>query len=64
MCAARGLSGYEFMSELYRTERVSVLDGGAFGNGTAGFVRLCFATDEATLREAMRAHPPLRGEPA
>jgi arginine:pyruvate transaminase len=47
-----GLSGYEFMSELYRLQRVSVLDGGAFGKGTAGFVRLCFATDEATLHEA------------
>ncbi|MGO9513767.1 MAG: pyridoxal phosphate-dependent aminotransferase [Steroidobacteraceae bacterium] len=47
-----GLSGYEFMSELYRSEGVSVLDGGAFGSATAGFVRLCFATDEATLREA------------
>jgi arginine:pyruvate transaminase len=46
-----GMSGFEFMSELYRTERVSVLDGGAFGTGTAGFVRLFFATDEATLRE-------------
>ena len=47
-----GLSGFEFMIELYRSERVSVLDGGAFGAGTAGFVRLCFATDEARLREA------------
>jgi aspartate/methionine/tyrosine aminotransferase len=46
-----GMSGFEFMSELYRKERVSVLDGGAFGTGTAGFVRLCFATDEATLRK-------------
>jgi arginine:pyruvate transaminase len=46
-----GLSGHEFMSELYRSEKVSVLDGGAFGTGTAGFVRLCFATDEATLEE-------------
>lgn len=49
-----GLSGYEFMCELYRSQRVSVLDGGAFGEGTAGFVRLCFATDEARLREACR----------
>ena len=48
-----GFSGYEFMSGLYKTERVSVLDGGAFGEATSGFVRLCFATDEATLREAM-----------
>ena len=41
-----GLSGYDFMCELYRTERVSVLDGGAFGKETSGFVRVCFATDE------------------
>ncbi len=47
-----GLSGYDFMCELYRSEKVSVLDGGAFGKGTAGFVRLCYATEEATLREA------------
>ncbi len=48
-----GLSGYDFMCELYRTERVSVLDGGAFGRETAGFVRLCFATDQELLREAI-----------
>jgi aspartate/methionine/tyrosine aminotransferase len=47
-----GLSGYQFMRELYRAERVSVLDGGAFGEGTRGFVRVCFATDETALREA------------
>jgi arginine:pyruvate transaminase len=49
---ATGLSGRDFMRELYRAERVSVLDGGAFGKETGGFVRLCFATDEAILREA------------
>jgi len=48
-----GLSGYDFMSGLFRSERVSVLDGGAFGEATRGFVRQCFATDEATLREAI-----------
>jgi aspartate/methionine/tyrosine aminotransferase len=48
-----GLSGYDFMSGLFKSERVSVLDGGAFGEETRGFVRLCFATDEATLREAI-----------
>jgi arginine:pyruvate transaminase len=48
-----GLSGYDFMCELYRTEGVSVLDGGAFGAPTSGFVRVCFATDEALLREAI-----------
>src|ERR1700736_89174 len=48
-----GLSGYDFMCELYRTERVSVLDGGAFGKETSGFVRVCFATDEDMLRRAI-----------
>jgi arginine:pyruvate transaminase len=48
-----GLSGYDFMCELYRCERVSVLDGGAFGKETGGFVRVCFATDETNLREAI-----------
>jgi len=48
-----GLSGYDFMCELYRTERVSVLDGGAFGRATSGFVRVCFAAEEALLRKAI-----------
>jgi arginine:pyruvate transaminase len=48
-----GLSGNDFMCELYRVERVSVLDGGAFGKETSGFVRVCFATDEELLREAI-----------
>jgi arginine:pyruvate transaminase len=47
-----GLTGYEFMRRLYRAQGVSLLDGGAFGGGTSGFVRVCFATDEAVLREA------------
>jgi aspartate/methionine/tyrosine aminotransferase len=46
-----GLSGYDFMSQLYRAHGVSVLDGGAFGKGTAGYIRLCFTTDERSLRE-------------
>ncbi len=49
-----GLSGHDFMSELFRSEGVSVLDGGAFGQGTAGFVRLFFGTDESMLREGCR----------
>jgi polar amino acid transport system ATP-binding protein/arginine:pyruvate transaminase len=48
-----GLSGYDFMCGLYRAEGVSVLDGGAFGKETSGFVRVCFATDEGRLREAI-----------
>jgi aspartate/methionine/tyrosine aminotransferase len=50
---ATGLSGYDFMRDLYRSERVSVLDGGAFGKETSGFVRVCFATEEEVLREAI-----------
>jgi aspartate/methionine/tyrosine aminotransferase len=49
---ATGLSGYEFMRALYESQRVSVMDGAAFGRQTAGFVRLCFATDEATINTA------------
>lgn len=48
-----GLSGYDFMCRLYESERLSVIDGGAFGAETGGFVRLCFAADEATLSEAV-----------
>ncbi len=49
---ATGLSGYEFMRGLYEAEAVSVLDGGAFGSQTGGFVRVCFAAEEDVLREA------------
>ena len=48
-----GLSGYDFMCALYKAERLSVIDGGAFGAETRGFVRLCFAADEATLSQAV-----------
>jgi arginine:pyruvate transaminase len=47
--SATGLSGYEFMRALYARRKVSVLDGAAFGRQTAHFVRVCFATDEATI---------------
>jgi aspartate/methionine/tyrosine aminotransferase len=49
-----GLSGYDFMRGLFDSQRVSVIDGGAFGQGTSGFVRLCFATQEAELAEAIK----------
>ena len=49
---ATGLSGYQFMRGLYESEGVSVLDGGAFGPLTGGFVRVCFAAEEAVLGEA------------
>ena len=47
-----GLSGAQFMRALYASQRVSVMDGAAFGDATAGCVRVCFATDEATLDAA------------
>lgn len=62
---ATGLSGAEFMRALYDSERVSVMDGAAFGQAAAGCVRVCFATDEATLdaacerlRRFCARHPP------
>ena len=47
-----GLSGEEFMRRLYASQRVSVMDGAAFGRSSAGCVRVCFAADEATLDAA------------
>jgi arginine:pyruvate transaminase len=47
-----GLTGYEFMTQLYGSEGVSVIDGGAFGKGTRDFVRVCFAADEGQLHTA------------
>lgn len=47
-----GLSGYQFMRALYEHRKVSVLDGAAFGKLTAHFVRICFATEEATIDAA------------
>lgn len=49
-----GLSGHEFMTELFRSQGVSVLDGGAFGRETAQFVRVFFCTDERSLVEGCR----------
>jgi arginine:pyruvate transaminase len=47
-----GLSGAQFMRALYDTQRVSVMDGAAFGPAAAGCVRVCFATEEALLDAA------------
>ena len=47
-----GLSAHEFMLRLYEQERVSVMDGAAFGHQTRRFVRICFATDESTIDSA------------
>jgi arginine:pyruvate transaminase len=50
--SATGLTGTEFVHALYAAQRVSVMDGAAFGQATARCVRVCFATDEATLDAA------------
>ena len=47
-------SSADFVRQLYEAEGVSVLDGAAFGRESQGFVRACFATDEAVLQEAAR----------
>jgi arginine:pyruvate transaminase len=46
-----GLSGAQFCQQLYDQERVSVLDAGAFGSSTQGYVRLSFADGESQLQE-------------
>jgi aspartate/methionine/tyrosine aminotransferase len=51
---ASGLTSGAFVERLYEAERVSLLDGAVFGRETQGFVRVCFATDEAALTEAAR----------
>ena len=49
-----GLTGGEFVRELFAAQAVSVMDGAAFGAGTARCVRVCFATDLAILDEAAK----------
>ena len=51
---ATGLSGEQFVHQLYRAEGVSLLDGVPFGAAAQGFVRACFATDEKVLVEAAK----------
>jgi len=50
--SATGLSGREFVRALYAAEKVSVMDGAAFGAATAHCVRVCFATDESSIDAA------------
>ncbi len=50
--SATGLSGREFVRALYGSQKVSVMDGAAFGAATAHCVRVCFATDESGIDSA------------
>lgn len=49
-----GLSGEQFVPQLYRAEGVSVLDGSVFGHETRNCVRVSFAVEESALHEAAR----------
>jgi aspartate/methionine/tyrosine aminotransferase len=49
-----GLDSATFARRLFEAQRVSVMDGGAFGEQTRGFVRLSFATDESLIVESCR----------
>ncbi len=51
---ATGLSSGDFMRALYAEQKVSVVDGAAFGRATDGFVRLSFATQPELIREGCR----------
>ena len=48
-----GLSSDAFAEELLREECVAVVPGTAFGEAGEGYVRCCYATNEAELREAL-----------
>ncbi|HYL02507.1 MAG TPA: pyridoxal phosphate-dependent aminotransferase [Steroidobacteraceae bacterium] len=50
--SATGMTGGQFARALYAAQRVSVMDGAAFGAATAACVRVCFATDEPTIDAA------------
>jgi arginine:pyruvate transaminase len=47
-----GLDTVDFTWQLFRAQRVSLLDASAFGETANGFVRLGFVVDEARLIEA------------
>lgn len=49
-----GLDGAGFTEGFFREQRVSVIDGGAFGAQTRHCVRLSFAVEEAVIIEACR----------
>lgn len=49
-----GMQAAAFASMLYSDEKVSVLDGAAFGHSTTGCIRISFASGEKELREGCR----------
>jgi aspartate/methionine/tyrosine aminotransferase len=51
---ALGMSGLEFANALYEATGVAVLDAGAFGKTSYGWVRISFTVDNAVLLEACK----------
>ena len=49
-----GLTSKEFAIQLLESKSVAVVPGTAFGAAGEGFVRCCYATDEASLETAMQ----------
>ena len=51
---ALGMNGLEFANALYNATGVAVLDAGAFGKTSFGWVRISFTVDEALLLQACK----------
>ena len=51
---ALGMNGLEFANALYQSTGVAVLDAGAFGKTSYGWVRISFTVDNAVLLEACK----------
>lgn len=49
-----GLNSEEFVSKLIQEYKVAVVPGTVFGEGGEGFIRCCYATDIAKIKEALK----------
>ena len=49
-----GLTSEEFATELIEKHQVAVVPGSVFGACGEGFIRCCYATDIAKIKEALR----------
>ena len=51
---ALGMNGLEFANALYKTTGVAVLDAGAFGKASYGWIRISFTVDDTLLLEGCK----------
>jgi len=51
---ALGMSGLEFANALYKTTGVAVLDAGAFGKASYGWIRISFTVEDTLLLEGCK----------